>query len=86
MTNQLKTFRLRRASASEYLLDHWGISRTPNTLAKLACEGGGPSFEKDGRLPLYTEASLDAWAMEQLSPLVGSTSELSAVKKGGYNE
>lgn len=71
-----KNRRLRRKNASKYLLDMWGISRTAKTLAKLAVTGGGPSFQKDGRFPLYLEAELDAWAERQLSPLVSSTSEL----------
>jgi len=71
-----KNRRLRRKDASKYLLDSWGISRTTATLAKLAVIGGGPSFQKDGRFPLYLEAELDAWAERQLSPLVSSTSEL----------
>ena len=56
--------RLRREGASKYLLDEWGISRTPNTLAKLAVIGGSPPFEKDGRIPLYTEEGLDEWARD----------------------
>ena len=72
--------RLRRAAASQYLLETWGISRTPNTLAKLAVTGGGPVFEKDGRIPLYTEPALDDWVRAQLSPPVSSTAELAALR------
>ena len=74
MTN--KSRRLRRKEASLYLLEGWGISRTPKTLAKLAVTGGGPVFEKDGRIPLYMGQSLDDWARAQLTPPVSSTSEL----------
>ena len=75
-----KARRLRRKEASDYLLDTWGMSRTPKTLAKLAVIGGGPVFEKDGRFPLYLPEKLDDWARSQLSPLVSSTSELAAVR------
>lgn len=76
----IKTRRLRRTEASIYLDEAWGISRTPNTLAKLAVTGGGPSFEKDGRFPLYTEQSLDDFARSTLSPAVQSTAELDVLR------
>lgn len=68
--------RLRRSEASQYLKEKWGIDRTANTLAKLACLGGGPRFEHAGRIPLYREAELDAWAASIMSPLKRSTSDL----------
>lgn len=80
MTDTLKLRRLRRIEASTYLLENWGISRTPKTLAKLATIGGGPPMEYDGRLPLYTEEGLDAWARNRLSVPVSSTAELTAAK------
>jgi hypothetical protein len=64
-----------RKAASEYLLSQWGLKRSPNYLAKLACIGGGPSFHKAGRDPLYTPSALDAWALATLGPLVRSTAE-----------
>lgn len=76
-----KVHRVRRKVASKYLFDEWGISRTPSTLAKLAVIGGGPSFEKDGRFPLYTEKALDDFARKTLSPVVQSTAELVARKR-----
>ena len=75
-----KTRRLRRKEASTYLRNEWGISRTPKTLAKQATVGGGPPFEKDGRIPLYTPAGLDDYARSVLSPLVHSTAELAQRK------
>ena len=72
--------RLRRAAASQYLLEKWGISRTPKTLAKLAVTGGGPIFEKDGRFPLYLPEYLDEFARAQLSPPVSSTAELAVLR------
>ena len=70
------TTRLRRAEAANYLRENYGIIRKPTTLAKLAVIGGGPKFQRAGRIPLYTLAELDVWAASILSPLVSSTSEL----------
>jgi hypothetical protein len=67
--------RRRRVEASAYLKEKWGIDRKPATLAKLACVGGGPKFEHCGRIPLYLEEELDAWARAHLSPLKTSTSD-----------
>lgn len=67
--------RHRRAEASRYLKEKYGIERKPATLAKLACLGGGPRFESAGRVPLYPEPELDAWAESLISPLKRSTSD-----------
>jgi len=67
--------RLRRAAASVYLKEVWGIDRKPSTLAKLACVGGGPRFQSVNRIPLYPEPELDSWAKALLSPLKSSTSQ-----------
>jgi hypothetical protein len=69
------TKRYRRVDASKYLLEAWGISRTPKTLAKEAVNGGGPVMEYDGRIPLYTTNSLDEYATRALSAPVKSTAE-----------
>ena len=71
----MTTRRLRRAAASAYLLEKWGVSRAPGTLAKLAVQGAGPRFQCDGRIPLYPEDELDNWATAILSPLRRSTSD-----------
>jgi hypothetical protein len=68
--------RHRRAAASEYLKQTWGLDYAPRTLAKLACIGGGPEMEYAGRFPTYAEPALDAFARSKLSPPVRSTSEL----------
>ena len=70
-TNRL----LRRKEASEYLHEKHGLQRAPSTLAKLAVIGGGPIFQYDGRLPLYTPENLDAYAGSALSAPMRSTSE-----------
>lgn len=68
--------RLRRWEASQYLKEQWGIERAPTTLAKLAVIGGGPRFERAGRIPLYAPEFLDEWAQSLLSAPLSSTSEL----------
>src|SRR5918993_5215288 len=73
----------RRAAASAYLRDKWGVERAPGTLAKLAVVGGGPRFRKAGRTPLYAPADLDAWASELLGQAVASTSELRGERPAG---
>ena len=70
--------RMRRATASTYLLEVHGISRKPATLAKLAVVGGGPPFRKAGaRCVLYDRAALDEWAEALLGPQLTSTSQAS---------
>ena len=68
---------LRRAEAAAYLQERYG-AYTTETLAKLACVGGGPRFQKVGSFPLYRAEDLDAWVMSRMSKPVASTSELSA--------
>lgn len=67
--------RMRRSDASAYLLEEHGIKLSPATLAKLACIGGGPLFEYDGRFPLYQPPNLDLFAVKRLGPLRTSTSD-----------
>lgn len=71
---------LNRKEASTYLFETFGIVRKPNTLARLACVGGGPRFFKAGRTPLYTIECLDEWAASTTTPLVANTSELDAMR------
>ena len=80
MTITTPTRRLRRTEASEYLKERWGIDRAPSTLAKLACIGGGPRFQRANRIPLYAPEFLDEWAQEILSPPMRSTSDAPAVE------
>ena len=67
--------RFNRADASAYLRDDWGVHRSPRTLAKEACQGGGPPMEYAGRFPLYPQDGLDEWAAAKIGPRVRSTSE-----------
>jgi hypothetical protein len=63
-----------RAETAPYITDHW-FPCSPKTLAKLAVTGGGPPFRKAGRVPLYSEASVDTWAESKIGPLVHSTTD-----------
>jgi hypothetical protein len=77
MTNsQCAVRHFSRTEASSYLLEHYGVRRTPATLAVLACKGEGPVFRKDGpRRVIYTDIDLDAFAASALSKPMRSTSE-----------
>lgn len=66
--------RLRRWEAAQYLMRQHGIGIAPSTLAKYATVGGGPRFQKAGRIPLYPVDELNLWAAEKLGAVVGSTS------------
>lgn len=66
---------LRRRDAAHYLHEHHGLSYAPQTLAKLACIGGGPIFRRWGsRIPVYAPADLDAWVASKLTGPLTSTS------------
>ena len=70
---------LRRAQASEYLLQNYGIIIKPSTLAKWFCiKSDGPPAFVAGRTPLYPREALDAWAIKHLGPLRTSTSDNTA--------
>ena len=69
---------LSRTEASDYLRGVWKIPHSIGTLAKLAVVGGGPEFRKAGRIPLYPQDGLDAYARAKLTRRVRSTSELDA--------
>ncbi len=67
---------LRRKDAAEYVATTYGFPCSPKTLAKLACvSSDGPPFRMAGRIPLYPQDGLDAWARSKIGPLVRSTSE-----------
>lgn len=66
---------LRRKAASQYLDEAWGVNRAPSTLAKYAVIGGGPTFRRAGRVPLYSTDDLDEWVASKLSLPMRSTSD-----------
>ncbi len=65
---------LDRREASQYLLEKHGIRRSPGTLAKLACVGGGPVFRKVKRGVIYDVAALDDFAGAITSAPMANTS------------
>lgn len=75
LPNHLKKPRLRRQHASEYLDHRHGLQFSPATLAKYACQGKGPAYNKVNRTPFYAVEELDRWARQMLGDEVNSTSE-----------
>ena len=75
---------LRRKAASKYLHEVHGVDRAPSTLAKDAVIGGGPVFQRLGRVPVYTPVNLDEWVASKLSGPMHSTS--GAVVAGARGE
>jgi len=71
---------LRRSEAAEYVENKRGMPCKKTTLAKLAVIGGGPTFRRAGRVPLYSPDDLDSWVDGKLGPKVRSTSELEAAR------
>ena len=65
---------LNRSDAAEYVRGK-GLRCTKATLAKLACVGGGPIFQKFGRDVVHTPANLDLWIAARLSGPKTSTSD-----------
>ncbi len=57
---QQKSEYLNRKEAGQYLRNKYGRG-TERTLAKLACQGGGPTFIKFSGKTLYRPDDLDAW-------------------------
>jgi hypothetical protein len=66
--------KLDRKQAAQFLTER-GYRTAPATLAKLACIGGGPTFESFGRKPLYQAADLLAWAHARSTGPRRSTSD-----------
>jgi len=74
--------RLDRKQAAAFLTER-GYRTAPATLAKLACLGGGPTFESFGRRPLYREADLIAWAQARTTGQRRSTGDPGAASGEG---
>ena len=66
---------LRRRAAAEALTAA-GYPVAENTLSTRATRGGGPPFQKFGRIPLYRWGDVLAWAEARLSRPRCNTSEL----------
>jgi hypothetical protein len=61
-------------AAAQWLTVH-GVRRTPATLRKLRCLGGGPAYRLLNSKPYYIEADLVSWIESRLSEPVRSSSE-----------
>ena len=64
----------RRDAAAALTAAGYPVARA--TLATLASRGGGPPYQRFGRVPLYRWGDLLAWAESRLSAPLSSTSEL----------
>jgi hypothetical protein len=67
----------RRAEASTYLKERWGLQYAPSTLANMAMaqKGTGPAYRLRGKFAVYAEADLDAWAQPRITGLKRKASE-----------
>jgi hypothetical protein len=63
---------LSREDAAAFLRDRFNLPCSPQTLARWASEDTGPQFYKALGRALYPENALNAWAKNQLGPLVPS--------------
>lgn len=68
---------LTRIQAAKYVREEIGLSCSPNWLAKLVVDGGGPRFWKFGRAVRYRADALDAWTFQRLHGPFESSSERS---------
>jgi hypothetical protein len=69
--------RYRRSEAAQFL-SGLGLPVAAATLAKYAVIGGGPSFQRWSRFPVYTEEALRTWAEQRLGKPASSTTEHAA--------
>jgi hypothetical protein len=67
---------MRTPAAGAYLQGEYGIGAA-RTLGKYRCIGGGPPYRRLGRIVVYNQEDLDAWAQAKLGPLQRSTSDTS---------
>lgn len=58
---------LRRHEAAAYLTDTIGLPTARNSLNRMASQGGGPTFHRAGRIPLYSVDDLNEWAADKIS-------------------
>jgi hypothetical protein len=64
--------------AAAKALANLGVSRSPKTLRKLRCVGGGPRFRRLGAKPVYRRSDLEAWIEGRLSEPAASNAEADA--------
>jgi hypothetical protein len=68
---------MRRCEAAEYLVRTYGFGRV-KTLAKGVVTGDTPEYRKAGRIVLYEQDALDAWALAKISAPRKSSSDAAA--------
>ncbi len=68
---------MRRHEAAEYLTATYGFGAY-RTLSKGVVTGDTPRFRKAGRLVLYVQEDLDAWALSKIGPPRKSSSASAA--------
>ena len=69
-------------AACAYLLETHSLTRKPRTMRKLRVIGGGPRFRVfAGRFAGYPKEELDAWVVERLGGIAGSTSEIHSIHR-----
>jgi len=74
--------RHRRRETAQFLSER-GYTTASSTLAKYASVGGGPPFVSWGRIPLYEEPDLMAWAEGRLARKRRTTSEPRIIQRAG---
>ena len=57
---------LNRIQAAQYLSER-GLTVSPKTLQNWATTGGGPAYQRFGKLAVYTADALNAWAESKLT-------------------
>jgi hypothetical protein len=63
-----------RKEAAEYLTVERGLRTASSTLQKFATVGGGPEYQRYGKLAVYTQEALDTFVETKLSAPRSSTS------------
>jgi hypothetical protein len=71
---------LKRSETAEALTES-GFPTSPATLATKATRGGGPTFRRYGRIPLYRWGDSLEWARSRLTKPIRSTSEMDGLRE-----
>jgi hypothetical protein len=75
--NLRSSTKVRRRKAADYIQEVHGQKVSPQTLARFACNGGGPEMIKlkNGDV-LYETDALDDWCRSRLAGVFNSTAEM----------
>jgi hypothetical protein len=78
---------LRRAAAAEYLRDRFGIPSSLGTLANQAVHGTGPPYcLVAGKVAIYSEDDLTAWAVERISRPIRKASDVATGSRNDQSD